>query len=105
MNEYTEAVMNQSYPEMKKVAQKLLNYVSIESITEKFITYTKYFEFRQHKYELDVYINPDSKEWNWDIHNEDLDLVNYGHLKAKNEDEVFNEIFSDISYYIEKENN
>lgn len=106
--EYNEAVMCQSYPEMKKVAQKLLtalkstNVTNVTNISEKFVTYTKYVDYNDSKYQIDVYMNSDHV-WNWDIRDEDYKLVRWGFdaLGVDNEDTIFAYVIDNFAKYVE----
>lgn len=103
--DYNEAVMDQSYPEMKKVAQRLLDALrstSVTNISEKFITYTRYVDYNDTKYQIDVYINTD-QIWNWEIHRDTDDkLVNWGKLNVDNEDSVFTCVIDNFANYVER---
>ena len=103
--DYNEAVMDQSYPEMKKVAQRLLDVLrstSVTNISEKFVTYTKYVDYNDSKYQIDVYINSDNV-WNWDIRDEDCKLIKWGSdaLGVDNEDIIFAYVIDNFANYVE----
>lgn len=105
--EYNEAVMCQSYPEMKKVAQRLitaLKSTNVTNISEKFVTYTRYVDYNDSKYQIDVYIDVSTGNvWNWDIRDNDYKLINwgYGKLDTDNEDTIFTYVIDNFAKYVE----
>lgn len=97
---YNEAMKNQSYPEMKEVAKRLLNYLEITEISETEITYAKHLVYRDTHYEIEVGKSETADEWEWRIYRDD-NLINYGSLSCDSHEDVFNSVISDFSKIIE----
>lgn len=96
--EYENAVYLQSYTEMKKVAQKLLNLIDIEE-SPIYTKYTQYITFRGQEYQVDVEFDA---EWNFRISDIENNTIDFGTIDGENATEIFEKIKNNFNFHIIK---
>lgn len=98
--EYQNAMKDQSYPEMKAVAQKLMNYMLIESVSETYVKYTKFVKYRDETYEIQI--EPDQGSLSWVILNayDTHNVIAKGSEDSSDPEEVFDDLISKFAQLV-----
>lgn len=97
--EYENASELQSYDEMKKVAQRLLNYYNIEE-SQIYTKYIQYITFRGKEYQIDVGFDSEPDNWYFVVTDAENAVHDCGTISGENEIEVLDKIKNNFDYHI-----
>lgn len=98
---YMEALKNQSLPEMKQVAKRLMNLLEISGISKTEVLYTKSLIYKDTEYYVEVEKTGIKDEWEWRIYDENNKIKKFGTIKRENVEDVFCSIITNFSDFVE----